>query len=160
MGGLVALRGAAWTEVICSELVPEAAEAQFRAIARYDPPRGTSVDNFLHYMLRLGDFVWELCKCRLEQLPHEPLSAGARLHRWLTATEGDCCLPPPRPGRGFVASLRVMNGNLECPPQEHPHLYRDLPGDFSKHLQDALLPPWIIGRGSMTTWEARIVGAE
>ena len=29
--------------------------------------------------------------------------------------------PPPRPGRGFVASLRVMNGTLECPPQEDPH---------------------------------------
>ena len=52
--------GAAWTEVFCSGLVPEAAEAQLRAIARYDPPGGTSVDNFLHHMLRLGDFAWEL----------------------------------------------------------------------------------------------------
>ena len=49
---------AEWTEVFCSGLVPEAAEAQVRAIARYDPPRGTSVDKFLQHMLRLGDFVW------------------------------------------------------------------------------------------------------
>ena len=53
-----------------------------------------------------------------------------------------------------------MNGTLECPPQEDPHPYQDLPGGFSKHLQDALFPPWIIGRGSMTAWEARIVGEE
>ena len=39
--------GAAWTEVFFSGLVPEAAEAQLRAIARYDPPGGTSVDDFL-----------------------------------------------------------------------------------------------------------------
>ena len=38
------------------------------------------------------------------------------------------------------------------------HAYWDLPGGFSKHLQDALFPRWIIGRGSMTAWEARIVG--
>ena len=53
-----------------------------------------------------------------------------------------------------------MNGTLECPPQEGPHPYQDLPGGFSKHLQDAPLPAWIIGRGSMTAWEARIVGEE
>ena len=53
-----------------------------------------------------------------------------------------------------------MNGTLECPPKEDPHPYRNLPGGFSKHLQDALFPPWIIGRGSMTAWEARIVGEE
>ena len=41
-----------------------------------------------------------------------------------------------------------------------PHPYQDLPGGFSRHLQDALFPPWIIGRGSMTAWEARIVGEE
>ena len=52
--------GAAWTEVFCSGLVPEDAEAQLRAIACYDPPGGTSVDDFLHHMLRLGDFAWEL----------------------------------------------------------------------------------------------------
>ena len=50
-----------------------------------------------------------------------------------------------------------MNGTLECPPQEGPHPYQDLPGGFSKHLQDAPFPPWIIGRGSMTAWEAGIV---
>ena len=152
--------GAAWTEVFCSGLVPGAAEAQLRAIARYDPPVGTSVDDFLRQMLWLGDFAWELRNHRLEQLFHEPLSAAARVHRSLTATEGNWPPPPPRPGRDFVASLRVVNGTLECPPQEDPHLYRDLPRGFSKHLQDALFPPRIIGRGSMTAWEARIVGAE
>ena len=53
-----------------------------------------------------------------------------------------------------------MNGTLECEPQEGPHPYQHLPGGFSKHLQDALFPPWIIGRGSMTAWEARIVVEE
>ena len=46
--------GATWTEVFCSGLVPEDAEAQLRAITRYDPPGGTSVDDFLHHMLLLG----------------------------------------------------------------------------------------------------------
>ena len=87
--------GATWTEVFCSGLVPEDAEAQLRAIARYDPPGGTSVENFLHHMLRLGDFPWELRNHRLEQLLPEPLSAAARVHRWLTAAEGDH--PPPSP---------------------------------------------------------------
>ena len=111
-------------------------------------------------MLWLEDLVWELCNRWLEQLFHEPLSAAARVHRWLTATEGNCPPPPPRPGRCFVASLRVMNGILQCPPQEELHRYQDRPGGFSKHLQDALFPPWIIGRGSMIAWEARIVGAQ
>ena len=71
--------GAAWTEVFCSGLVPEEAEAQLRAIARYDPPGGTSVDYFLHHMLRLGDFAWELRNHQLEQLLREPLSAAARV---------------------------------------------------------------------------------
>ena len=152
--------GATWTEVFCSGLVPEDAEAQLRAITRYDPPGGTSVDDFLHHMLRLGDFAWELRNHRLEQLLHDPLSAAARAHRWLTAAEGDHPPPPPRPDKDFVASLRVVNGTLECPLQEGPHPYQDLPGGFSRHLQDALFPPWIIGRGSMTAWEARIVGEE
>ena len=64
--------------MFCSGLVPEDAEAQLRAITRYDPPGGTSVDDFLHHMLRLGDFAWELRNHRLEQLLHEPLSAAAR----------------------------------------------------------------------------------
>ena len=93
--------GAAWTEVFCSGLVPEAAEAQLRAIARYDPPGGTSVDDFLHHMLRLGDFAWELRNYRLKQLLREPLSAAAWVHRWLTAAEGSCPAPPPRPGKDF-----------------------------------------------------------
>ena len=152
--------GTAWTEIFCSGLVPEAAEAQLRAIARYDPPGGTSVDDFLHHMLRRGDFACELRNHRLEQLLRGPLSAAARVHQWLTTTEGSCPPPPPRPDRDFVASLRVVNGTMECPPQENPHPYRDLPVGFSKHLQDALFPPWIIGQGSMTAWEARIVGEE
>ena len=86
--------GATWTEVFCSGLVPEDAEAQLRAIARYDPPGRTSVDDFLHYMLRLRDFAWELRNHWLEQLIREPLSAAARAHRWLTAVEGD---HPPLP---------------------------------------------------------------
>ena len=97
---------------------------------------------------------------RLEQLLCEPLSAAARVHRWLTAAGGNCPPRPPPPGKDFGASLRVMNATLECPPLEDPHPYRDLPGGFSKHLQDTLFPPWIIGRGSMTAWEARIVGKE
>ena len=152
--------GATWTEVFCSGLVPEDAEAQLRAIARYDPPGGTSVDDFLHHMLRLGDFAWELRNHRLEQLLREPQSAAARAHPWHTAAEGFHPPPPPRPDKDFVASLRVVNGTLECPPQEGPHPYQDLPGGFSKHLQDALFPPWIIGRGSMTAWEARILAEE
>ena len=47
-------------------------------------------------------------------------------------------LPPlPRPGKDFMASLRIVNGTLECPPQEDPHQYRDLPGGCLKQLQDA-----------------------
>ena len=152
--------GAALTEVFCSGLVPEAAEAQLRAIARYDPPGETSVDDFLHHMLRLGDFAWEVRNHWLEQLHHEPLGAAARVHRWLTAAEGSCPPPPPRPDKDFLASLCVVNGTLECPPPWDPHPYQDLPGGFWKHLQDPLFPRWIIGRGSMTACEARIVGEE
>ena len=129
-------------------------------MAHYDPLGGTSVDDFLQHMLLLGDFAWELCNHRLEQLLREPLSAAARVHRWLTAAEGDYPPPSPHPAKDSLACLRVVNGTLECPPQEDPHPYQDLPEGFSKHLQDALLPPWIIGRGSMTTWEARIVVEE
>ena len=86
------------------------------------------MDDFLHHMLRLGDFALELRNHRLEQLLREPQSAAARAHRWLTAAEGDHPPPPPRPDKDFVASLRVVNGTLECPPQESPHPYQDLPG--------------------------------
>ena len=84
-------------------------------------------------------------------------------HRTQTLTcrgRGQLPPPPPRPDKDFIASLCVVNGTLGCPPQEGPHPYRDLPGGFSRHLQDALFPPWIIRRGSMTAWEARIVGEE
>ena len=53
-----------------------------------------------------------------------------------------------------------MTGTLECPPQDDPHPYQDLLGGFSKHLQDALFPQWIIRRGSMTAWGARTVAEE
>ena len=128
--------GAAWTEVVCPGLVPEEAEAQLRAIARYDRLGGTSVDDFLHQMLRLGDFAWELRNHRLVQLIRETLSAAARMHRRLTAADGNCPPPPTRRDKDFVDSLRVVNGTVECPPQEDPQPYRDLPGAFSKHLQE------------------------
>ena len=118
------------------------------------------MDDFLHHMLRLGEFAWELRNHRLEQLFREPLSAAARVHGWRTAAEGNCPPPPPLPDKDFVASLCVVNGTLECPPQEGPQPYRDLRGVFPKHLQDALFPQWIIWRGSMTAWEARIVDEE
>ena len=47
------------------------------------------MDNFLHHMLRLGDFAWELRNHWLEQLLRDPLSAAARVHRWVTAAESD-----------------------------------------------------------------------
>ena len=72
--------GTTWTKVFCSGLVPEDAEAKLCAIARYDQTAGTSVDDFLHHMLRLGDFAWELRNHRLEQLLREALSAAARAH--------------------------------------------------------------------------------
>ena len=112
--------GATWTEVFCSGLVPEHAEVQLRAIARYDPPGGTSVDDFLHHMLRLGDFGWELRNHRLEQLPREPQSAAARAHRWLIAAEGDHPPLPPRPVKDCVACLRVVNGTLQWRPKRAP----------------------------------------
>ena len=111
-------------------------------------------------MLRLADFVWELRNHRLEQLPRALRSVAARLHRWLTTAGGECPAPPPRPCRDFVASLRLVNGTLECPPQEDPHPYRDLPGGFSKRLRGALFPPWIIKGQFMTPWEAHIACAE
>ena len=46
--------GATWTEVFCFGLVPENGEAQLRATARYDPPGGTSVDDFLPPHLPAG----------------------------------------------------------------------------------------------------------
>ena len=59
-----------------------------------------------------------------------------------------------------MASLRLVNGTLGCPPQQDPHPYRDLRGGFSNQLWGTLFPLWIIGRNSKTTWEAHIVGAE
>ena len=40
-------------------------------------------------------------------------------------------LPPPsHPDKDFLASLRVVNGTLECPPQQGPQPYQDLPGGY------------------------------
>ena len=153
--------GAAWTEVFCSGLVPEAAEAHLRAIARYNPPGGDLRRPFPPPHAP----AWRL----RVQTPQSPAGAtpprapkrggpGALLaHRDRGQLPPP---PPPRPDRDFVASLRLMNGTPECSAQENPHLYQDLPGGFSKHLQDALFPPWAIGRGSKTTWKACIVGAD
>ena len=72
--------GAEWREVFCSGLVPEAAEAQLRAITRYNPPGQTSVDAFLQHMLRRGNFMWEPRNHRREELLRAPHSAAARAH--------------------------------------------------------------------------------
>ena len=78
---------AEWTEMFCSGLVHDAAEARLRTITRYDPPGGTSVDEFVLHMLRAGDFVFKLCNHWMEQLLRTPHSAATRLHRWLTGME-------------------------------------------------------------------------
>ena len=124
------------------------------------PTRGDLRRRFPPAHAPVGDFAWELWHQRLEHFLRAPQSAPARVHRWLTAAEGDCFPPPGRPGRDFLASLRLVNGTLDCPTQEDPRPYRDLPGGFSKHRQGALFPPWVIGRNSMTAREAHIVGAE
>ena len=67
---------------------------------------------------------------------------------------------PPHPPRNFSGSLCLVNGTLECPTQEDPNHYRDLPEGLSKHLRGTLFPPWIIRHNSITAWEAHIVGAE
>ena len=160
MCSLVAFRQRRMDGGFFSGLVPEAVEVQLHTIARYNPPEGNSVNDFLQLMLRLGDFAWELRNHRLEQLLRAPHRAAARVHRWLTAAEGDCPPPPPRCSRDFVASLRLVNRTLECPTQEDPDLYGDLPGGFSKHLRGTLFPPWVIGRNSMTALEAHVAGAD
>ena len=68
-----------WTEIFCSWLVPDSAEAQLRTITRCDAPAGTS--KLLQYMLRLGDFATELRNHRLEQLLSTPHSVAAQVHR-------------------------------------------------------------------------------
>ena len=85
MAGLMALSGCRMDGNLLL-WVSQAAEAQLRAITRYDPPGGTSVDDFLHHMLRLGDFAWELRNYWLEQPLHRFLSAAARVQRRLTVT--------------------------------------------------------------------------
>ena len=68
--------------------------------------------------------------------------------------------PPQRPSRDFEASLRLVNGTLECSPQEDPHPYQDLPRGFPKSLRGALFPTWVIRRNCITAWKAHILGAE
>ena len=99
--------GAELTEGFCFGLVPKAAEAQHRAIARYDSPGRTSVDEFLQHMLRLGNFARELCNQPAGATPPRAPQHGAQVHHWLTAAEGDCPPPPAHPSRDFVASLRA-----------------------------------------------------
>ena len=67
-------------EVFCSGRMLEVAEAQLRAIARYDPPGGTFVDKFLQHMPQLGEFARETRNHRLEQPFRTPQSAAARVH--------------------------------------------------------------------------------
>ena len=160
VGGLVALRR---RHMDGGLLLRTGARGHGGASPRHSPLRPAGRDlcgQFPPPHAPAGDFAWELRNHWLEQLLREPQSAAAWQHWWLTAAEGDHPSPPPRPDKDFVASVRVVNGTLEYPPQEGPHLYQDLPGGFSKHLQDALFSPWIIGRGFMTAWEARIVGEE
>ena len=59
-----------------------------------------------------------------------------------------------------MAFLHLVHNIFECPSQEDPYPYQDLPGDFSKHVRSALFAPCLIGRNPMTAWEARIVEAE
>ena len=90
------------------------------------------MDVFLKHVLRSGDFAWELRTQRLEPLLGTPQS-GRAVHKWLTAAEGDTHTPS-RPSRDLVASLRQINGTLECPAHEDPHSYQDPPGGFSRHF--------------------------
>ena len=152
--------GVEWTEVFCSGLVPDAGVAQLGTAFRYDLTGGNSLDEFSQHKLRLVDFAWELRIQRLEQLLCTPHSVAVQVHWWLTSAEGDPPSPPLRPGKDFVASLRLVNGTLECPAQEVPHLHLDLPRGFSGHLRGAFVPPCFIGLNSMTAWEASIFGAD
>ena len=63
-------------------------------------------------------------------------------------------LPSPAPWQGLRSLPPCREWHSGVPATREP------PGGFSRYLQDALFPPWIIGRGSMTAWEARIVGEE
>ena len=123
---------AAWTEVFCSGQVPEEAEAQLRAIARYNPPGGTSVAIFIQHMLRLGDFAWELRNHPLETLLHEPLSAAARVHRWLTAAEGNCPPPSSVPWQGLRSLPPCREWHSEVPATRGPPL---VPGPAGGYLE-------------------------
>ena len=118
LGGFVALRR---RRVNRSLLLWAGARGGRSAAPRDRPLQPTRMglrSEFLQHMLRLGDFVWDLRNHRLEQLLRTPLSAAARVHRCFTAAEGDCSPPPPCPGGNFVASLLILNGTLESPPQE------------------------------------------
>ena len=61
--------------------------------------------------------------------------------------------PFPAPWQGLRSLPPCRKWHSGVPATRRTHSYRDLPGGFSKHLHDALFPPWIIGRGSMTAWQ-------
>ena len=130
--------GAKWMGVFGSGLVPDTAQAKFRNFICYRRRGGPPWMCFSNTCSGLGDSAWKLRNHRLEQLLRTPRSAAARLRWWFRAAGGNSPSPPPRPIRDFVASLRLVNGTLELPAQEDPHLYQDFPGGFWKHLRGAL----------------------
>ena len=136
--------GAKWTEVFCSGLVPEAAEAQLRAIARYEPLGGN---------LRGRVPPAHAPAPRFRVIPPQP-PAGAIPPRApqrgrLGAPMAHCGgrqLPPPSP-----ASQQGLRG-LPPPRERHPGVSPaggppPLPGPAWGFLE---APPGRIGRNSMT----------
>ena len=80
MGGILVLRG---RHMDRTPLLWAGARGGGGAAPRHSPLRpagGTSVEDFLHHMLRLGDFAWEPRNHRLGQLFREPLSAAAQAY--------------------------------------------------------------------------------
>ena len=132
--------GAEWTEVFRSGLVPDAAEAQLCTISCYDLPGETVADNFLQYMLQLGDFAWELRNHRMKQLIRMPRSVAAQVHRWLTAAEGDSPSPRhvARQGlRGFPLAAggwyaQHLVGGVRLPPRREPPTLRCRPSGVTR----------------------------
>ena len=115
---------AAWTEIICSRLVPGAPQAQPCTIARYKPPGDASVNEFLQHRLPLGDFAWELRKQRLQQLLCAPHSVAVQVHQWLTATEGDSP-PPPLPSAWSMARWSAPCWTVATPTWTYPRVSQD-----------------------------------
>ena len=124
--------GAAWTEILCTGLVPEAAEAQLCAIARYDLPGGTRVDHFLQDTLRMGNSAWELPNLPLEYLLREPLSAAAWLHQWLTVAGGSSPPPSPAPWQGLRSFPLCLEWHPGVPAARGP---QPVPGPAGRFLE-------------------------